>query len=328
VPTPVLATPEARALFAVVERMLAKRPEDRFADADALIAALTGDAVVAPSTLGQAARSSGETTRETVHDTTRYSAPESAPRSSAALDAAFDAGMQLLKQQRPKVDAGLAAGRRFAESQAPRMRSAGGRVARLTASAARTIGRAAESLTREGMRAAGTGRVYASTKGRRFWINSAAAMMACLTTYYGVHFAIKHRSHCPAVSAVSSGVDSGSGPASTKAHALALRVDDIGSNGHGSDLDVYYDVCGLDAGTTFETRVSVTKNESGFRRLLGDGVGPVSASFDEEASGPATRRHRTLALSEMPTGSYTLLVAITDAKGRRREKDVAFQIVK
>jgi hypothetical protein len=106
---------------------------------------------------------------------------------------------------------------------------------------------------------------------------------------------------------------------------MSLLVDGIGSSQQG-DLDVYYDVCGLDKGTDFRTRISVARNESGFRRLIG-GVSPVSESFDESASGPATRRHRTLRFGEMPAGTYTLLVSVTGPGGKRQTKDIEFQRV-
>jgi hypothetical protein len=104
-----------------------------------------------------------------------------------------------------------------------------------------------------------------------------------------------------------------------------LLIDEIGSNQQG-DLDVYYDVCGLEKGTDFRTRISVVKNESGLRRLIG-GVSPVTESFDESANGPATRRHRTLSFGAMPAGAYTLFVSVTDPGGNRQTKDIEFQRV-
>ena len=103
-------------------------------------------------------------------------------------------------------------------------------------------------------------------------------------------------------------------------------MDNVAAVSRGSDLDVYYDVCGLERGTPVTTRISVAKNESGLRRIFG-GVAPVLVSFDETASGPATRRHQAVDLSEMPPGSYTLGLTISDERGRRRERSVDFQIM-
>ena len=72
--------------------------------------------------------------------------------------------------------------------------------------------------------------------------------------------------------------------------------------------------------------VRVEQNSSGFRRLLGRSPGPITASYDEEASGPAVRRHRTLAFGDMPPGSYSVDLVVTDAGGRVRAKSTAFQV--
>ena len=54
---------------------------------------------------------------------------------------------------------------------------------------------------------------------------------------------------------------------------------------------------------------------------------PVVAIWDETADKPAIRRHRTLDFSEMPPGTYSLAVVVTDAKGRKREADTEFEVV-
>jgi serine/threonine protein kinase len=301
VPRPALTSDEEHALYAVIERMLAKDPAERFQNTDDLLAALE-DAGKAIASAPDSSRADADATATLYPD-----ADNSGPRPSAALDKALAVGIQLLREQQPKVKAGIAAGSRFALTHIPRMRSAGDQVVR-------TVG---------GTATRATSRVR--VLGRRFGTIAAGVAILSVGSWYGAHFALKHRSRCPAVAGTRD-VDLDEvmrRPAGTQ---MSLLVDGIGSNQQG-DLDVYYDVCGLEKGTEFRTRINVVKNESGFRRLIG-GVSPVSESFDESASGPATRRHRTLSFDGMPAGTYTLLVSVTDPHGKRQTKDIEFQRVR
>ena len=121
VPRPPLAneSADARRVYDVIERLLAKDPADRLQSAEEVIAALEHG--VSRATIP---RASAQATAP-VHAIGR------APASSAALDSALDAGIELLKQQRPRLesamDAGLAAGRRIVDANAPRVRSAAAR---------------------------------------------------------------------------------------------------------------------------------------------------------------------------------------------------------
>jgi hypothetical protein len=300
VPRPSLTADDEHSLYAVIERMLAKDPAERFQDTDDLLAALE-DA-------GKGITGAPASSRGAVDATAAFypDADNSGPRPSAALDKALAVGIQMLREQTPKVKAGLDAGSRFALTHIPRMRSAGDKVVR-------TVG---------GTATRATSRIR--VPGRRFWFITAGVAVLGVGSWYGGHFALKHRSRCPAVAGTSD-VDLNEAMRRPAGSQMSLLVDGIGSNQRG-DLDVYYDVCGLDKGASFRTRISVARNESGFRRLIG-GVSPVSESFDESASGPATRRHRTLNFEGMPAGTYTILVSVTDPGGKRQTKDIEFQRV-
>jgi serine/threonine protein kinase len=300
VPRPSLTSNEEHSLYAVIERMLAKDPAERFQSTDDLLAALE-DA-------GKGIASAPASSRADVDATAVFypDSDNSGPRSSAALDKALAVGMQMLREQTPKVKAGIDAGSRFALTHIPRMRSAGDQVVR-------TVGATATRAT---------SRVRVLS--RRFWFLTAGVAALGLGSWYGGHFALNHRSRCPAVAGTRD-IDLDEAMRRPAGSQMSLLVDGIGSNQRG-DLDVYYDVCGLDKGTGFRTRISVARNESGFRRLIG-GVSPVSESFDESASGPATRRHRTLKFEGMPAGTYTVLVSVTDPGGKRQTKDIEFQRV-
>ncbi|MFL5608916.1 MAG: hypothetical protein ACJ8AD_20840, partial [Gemmatimonadaceae bacterium] len=151
-----------------------------------------------------------------------------------------------------------------------------------------------------------------------------AAVVLSIGTYYALHFAIMHRSRCPAVSSATT--PNGDSAQSTGGGSFSVLVDRVKPRWTGSDLDVYYDVCGVPKGD-FKTRVTVSREASGLQRLLGGSVQPVVAIWDETADKAAIRRHRTLEFSDMPPGTYRLLVVVTDAKGRRREADTEFEAV-
>lgn len=301
VPRPSLAdegSDDERALYAAIERMLAKKPAGRFQNANELTAALEGGA---PPTRRN------------------FVLGEEQPAPSAALDAALNAGVEMLRQQQPRLKEGVAAGQRFVRTNAPRVQAA-------AVGARRAARRAAVAS------AGAVGPVIAhvvanvAQHGRRFWAGGVAAAAACVVSYYGIHFATKHRTRCPAEpsAAATPAGDSAMLP-SGRPRPFSVLVDAIGTNRSGSDLDVYYDVCGLEPGR-FKTRIAVVKNQSGLQRLLGNSVDPVIVSYDETASGPAARRHRTLDFGTMPTGSYTLDIVVTDSLGRRRARSEDFQV--
>jgi predicted Ser/Thr protein kinase len=294
VPHPVLATPEARALYAVIERMLAKRADDRFADANELVAALEGRIPMGGSSSAAAGTAP------------RYGTLSSGPRPAAALDRALDAGFGMLQQQRPKVEAGIEAGivasRRAIAEHAPKVRSLFGRAA----------GRIAPL------------RDWTLANRRRATTVAASASFGMVALYYAGHFALHHRSRCPAVNTSSSSGDSGAAP--SRPQPFTLQVDDAGAIRGGGDAEVYYDVCGLPKGTGFRTQVTITRNESGLNRLFGRSAGSVSGKYEETARGPATRRHRSLDMGGMPAGAYWVNVVVTDEKGRRREEGTSLRV--
>jgi hypothetical protein len=125
-----------------------------------------------------------------------------------------------------------------------------------------------------------------------------------------------HRSRCPEPAA---GTADGS-------RSLALLLDAPGAVREGGDVEVYYDVCGLAKGALYTARVTVSHNGSGLKRLFGGGVAPVTETFDASASGPRERRHRSIDLDDLPAGSYTVTVSVTDEGERRRVREASFQI--
>jgi tRNA A-37 threonylcarbamoyl transferase component Bud32 len=310
VPEPALASPEARSLYRIIARMLAKRAEDRFADAEELVAALNGQIPVTPigAYAPPATFSDGASGGASL-----YGTPSSGPASAAALDRALEAGFDMLKQQRPRVDAGFEAGRRAIALHAPKLRS-------LAARAGHRIARMPEQIAPL--------RRHVVANQRRFIAMIAGVALASVGLYYGAHFALHHRSRCPAVAtAPATNLEGDASIASAvRLRPFSLMVDDAGAIRHGGDAEVYYDVCGLEWGAGFTTRVTIARSESGFSRLFGRSASPVTGKYEETASGPATRRHRSLDMDGMPGGSYWVSVVVTDGKGRRREEGTSMRV--
>jgi len=122
-----------------------------------------------------------------------------------------------------------------------------------------------------------------------------------------LHLAVMHQSRCPA-----------------EVTAPSVLLDPIGSRSLGSHLDVYYDVCGLAKGTPYTVEVALSRKAGGIGGLFGGRDRPLAVTYDEKAHGPATRRHRDIALPQIDPGSYTLAVTVTldDGQELRREHEV------
>ena len=200
---------------------------------------------------------------------------------------------------------------------APRVAVVGGPRARLHAIAG-NIARS-HALTRS----------WIASRTRRFWMTTAAAGIGAVALYYGAHFATKHRSRCPLPSAMIAAGNVDAKPAAgseRSAQAFSVLIDAVGARKPGGSLDLYYDVCGLQEGTAYAARLTVTRNESGFKRLLGRSVEPVMVTVDGRADGPAERHHETIDFDDMPPGSYTVDLAVTDASDRKRSRSTSFQV--
>ena len=306
VPPPALTSAAARSVYVIVERMLAKEADDRFASAEELLAALAG------RNHGGSVRASTPLAPSAAHavasDASPYGTLNSGPRSAAALDRALEAGFEMLKQQRPRVNAGLAATKRAIATRAPQIRSLPGRLIELAAPI----------------------RSYASANRRRFFGVTIGTAFTFTGLYYGAHFAIHHRSRCPAISVTESGKRGVGAPGietpAAKAPSFSLKMDEVSPIRQNGRADVYYDVCGLDKGTGFTTRVTISRTESGLSRLFGRSVGPVTGKYEATARGPATRRHVTLDMDGMPGGAYWVTVLVTDERGRQRDEGTSLRV--
>jgi GWxTD domain-containing protein len=98
----------------------------------------------------------------------------------------------------------------------------------------------------------------------------------------------------------------------------------------GQDMDLYYEVEGLSAGTPYTVRIAVRKQGGGgglFRKIFGGGSAAISLKFEEQGAFPVASSHRNLKLESLKPGNYTLEVVVDDGKGRTDRRAQTFQIV-
>ncbi|HEY8259201.1 MAG TPA: GWxTD domain-containing protein [Gemmatimonadales bacterium] len=96
------------------------------------------------------------------------------------------------------------------------------------------------------------------------------------------------------------------------------------------DMDLYYEVEGLSAGTPYTVRIAVRKQGGGgglFKKIFGGGSAAISLKFEEQGAFPVGSSHRNLKLESLKPGNYTLEVVVDDGKGRTDRRAQAFTVV-
>jgi hypothetical protein len=317
-PRPVLDTEQDEAVYAIIERMLAKHPEDRYRDADELIAALggrdlmlTGERRWAPTPLSSAVTALGADATRPLDAPASPVATGEGPQPSPVLDAAFDASVRLIKRQRGNLAEAFAGVRRMLGGGAAfRGRLAAARQAAMTKlPVLRRWWQSLANRLQGAMRFAGA-RITA--RGNTLWIASAfviAVGVLAVTAFRAT--ASRNQSRCP------------TGVAMDGTRPFGVLLDPVDAMTPGSTLDVRYDVCGLTAGTKYKVRLSVLRAEGSRRAIEKD---RVTENVDDSSSGPGMRRHQPMATAALPAGSYRLVVVVTDERGRRREREVPLRI--
>jgi hypothetical protein len=322
VPRPTLESDDDRALYTVIERMLAKHPEERHRDADELIAALGGrEFIVAtgehrrwsptPPPFPAAARPSPTVP---IAEANPFGGYGTEPQPAPALDAAFDASVQLLKRHRPKLRAIGASARRVVGGVEPAFDAvsrvigrAGGAVGPRVSAA---LGRVTPYIRRGGLWIKRT----LTSRGSTVSMASAFIIAVAVLTFSAFRMtsgAGRNDSRCP------------TGVAMDGKRPFGVLVDSLANAAQGSDVTVLYDVCGLNQGTAIKSRLIVARTDGG-RRAAAD---RMQATFDDLASGIGTRLHHSVPMSALPAGAYRLTVVVTDDRGRRRDHESTFRIV-
>jgi serine/threonine protein kinase len=317
-PRPIFESDSDRALYTVIERMLAKHPGDRFRDADELIAALGGREVHIAT---------GEHRRWTAPVATIPSDPniktapmpavsgysaDAGPPPSPALDAAFDASIQLFKRQQPKLREIGAAARSALGSVGPLLAATKGGLRRAGAAIAPATRAATGLFGRRGHQMAQWMKRTLTSRGSTVSMASAFIIAVAVLTFSAFRMtagAARSQSRCP------------TGVAMDGKRPFGVLADSIGSTPQGGDVNVHFDVCGLSEGTPFKVRMSIVRDGT---RHSAD---RMTASFDDTSVGIGTRRQHSLAIATLPAGNYHLTMIVTDDKGRRRDTEIALRIV-
>jgi GWxTD domain-containing protein len=96
------------------------------------------------------------------------------------------------------------------------------------------------------------------------------------------------------------------------------------------DMELYYEVEGLSAGTEYTVRIAARRQGGGgglLRKIFGGGSAQISLKFEETASFPVTSTSRSLKLDKLKPGNYTLEVTVEDDRGRLDKRQRPFQVV-
>lgn len=108
---------------------------------------------------------------------------------------------------------------------------------------------------------------------------------------------------------------------------LSLFVDSIRNKVEGSKFQVGYDVCGLTAGAAYTWEYAVRRlNQPRLSGLRGNATRPISDNYPEVANSARSHSSRLIDISTLPVGRYSFDVSVTDAKKRRAEKSWQFEI--
>ena len=104
-----------------------------------------------------------------------------------------------------------------------------------------------------------------------------------------------------------------------KTMRFALLMDPIPHPAAGSELEIYYDVCGLASGTPYRGRVQLIQQRSGGKKRSAKPK-PLVFTFQDKADGLGTRRREEFELDSAAAGAYTIELTVVDNKGRERKR--------
>ena len=334
-PRPTFDDPAESELFAIIERMLAKKADDRYQTTNELIVALGGE--VSGPILADA---SGPIQRAVMIPTM----PMTTPLPFTIRTRVRGYWKRLLEEPRWAVAAAVAAiglgigigvGFARAGSAAPTPAVDTARIAQasitstpsasagaiapagpVTKTVAAVTGAKAPPATTAATSGASASRtkMLAGTSGTTKSTPSLSSTQRSATVR-ALTAAPTLFSRCPRLD----------GAAATK--NLALMVDSITQQTSGGQLDVAYDVCGLPEGSPFMAEFTLRKlDQNRLRRLVRATFKPVVISFADVSNGPRTRHHRMIPLAGIPEGQYAIDAAVTDRESRTQTTTRTFAV--
>jgi GWxTD domain-containing protein len=94
-----------------------------------------------------------------------------------------------------------------------------------------------------------------------------------------------------------------------------------------ADMELYYEVYGLQTGVPIKTELLVTKTGGGgFLGLFGSKKPAIRLAYQDASNGTMTRIRRTVALDRLSPGRYVMEVIATDPAGSQRRSQSTFEV--
>jgi hypothetical protein len=139
------------------------------------------------------------------------------------------------------------------------------------------------------------------------------AVAITLVGAYTLNASWAGRSLCP-----SQGEANSAAAKTGKTPRFLLLMDAVPHAKAGSELEIYYDVCGLKSGTAYRGRVRLLQPRTVKKGSVKPK--PLTVAFQDKVDGPATRRVQQLELGSTKPGTYTIELSVTDSQGRERKR--------
>jgi serine/threonine protein kinase len=325
-PRPALQTDDEWALYDVIQRMLAKRPEQRFQTTDELLHALGAEVSLPTLTAAVPQRISAMVKTEVITNTlpTRwyeqymrhplYQRADSysskygikAWQAGAAVLGVFLIGttmMALGGPTEPVADTSRVT--QLNDTTNVRVPAVGG--ATLSSSGP---GVTASVVAAPVLTAADSARIRDS-------IAKATAARAAAARAAEVRRVNAIQSSCPRVTVATLGQDG----------VPSVLVDSIGTKKRADTLRVVYDVCGVKQGTAFTTSITIRKiRQSRIKGAFGGTQQPVTQTYPDVSQAVRQRRRQHITLAGFSGGTYEADVIVQDASGRRMQMKREFQL--
>ena len=308
-PRPALQSDDEWALYAIVERMLAKMPDDRFQSADDVIAALGGHVHTVTLVNAQAGSPLAVFGPTEIIPTPPAGLRWSMPRqwrmwgAAGGVLAVLGMATMLTRPEGTQATDNIAVG--AADTAVRTLPPAV--VAADSAGGGDTTSRAADSAAASptAPRVAPSGAQGTRTAGAA--TSQRAAPPPSRPDPY---------SACPRL------------PAAEATKLLVVLVDTILTQRRGDRARIFFDVCGIAAGGPYTAQVTVQRIDQGrASRIIQGGTPPLRDEFISSATGPRMRRYHTVDISGLPTGRYLLTMLLKDRRGREANGQREFRIV-
>jgi GWxTD domain-containing protein len=109
--------------------------------------------------------------------------------------------------------------------------------------------------------------------------------------------------------------------------ADTIYFNPLGRYRKSTEMQLYYEVYGLETGAPIKTELMVTKSGGGgFLGLFGSRKPAIKLAYTDNAEGQMTRVRRTVALDRLSPGKYVMEVVATDAAGSQRRSHAFFEV--